>query len=163
MPKNPVERLMAHHGGVLSIDWKGGSDASQMLGDNSSEEGKAASSYGWGWLATAGMDGTVKVGHLTHTIFRARTKPLYATLDLGHVCIVSYASDSPYSARGATITFCSLVNRPKQALRRDSDTYGYRIECRYSRRLLAARCGNMGCQTRALTEADLLVGWLASL
>lgn len=61
MPKNPVERLMAHHGGVLSIDWKGGNESSQILADSSSEESRAASSYGWGWLATAGMDGTVKV------------------------------------------------------------------------------------------------------
>lgn len=63
MPKNPVERLMAHHGGVLSVDWKGGIDSSQIHGDVNNEESKAASSYGWGWLATAGMDGTVKVSH----------------------------------------------------------------------------------------------------
>lgn len=61
MPKNPVERLMAHHGGVLSVDWKGGIDSTQIQGDTNPDDKKAASSYGWGWLATAGMDGTVKV------------------------------------------------------------------------------------------------------
>lgn len=76
MPKNPVERLMAHHGGVLSIDWKGGTEAAQMLGDASSDEVKAASSYGWGWLATAGMDGTVKVSGKYETVSVHCAQPL---------------------------------------------------------------------------------------
>lgn len=61
MPKNPVERLMAHHGGVLSIDWKGGMDATGPAHDTNNEETRSAPGHSWGWLATAGMDGTVKV------------------------------------------------------------------------------------------------------
>jgi hypothetical protein len=68
MPKNPIERLMAHQGGVLSVDWKGASENSHIMTDASSEEGRASPGHSWGWLATAGMDGTVKVSWITFDV-----------------------------------------------------------------------------------------------
>lgn len=61
MAKSPIERLMAHHGGVLSVDWKGGPDTASTLADSSGDKAKTATSQSRGWLATGGMDGTVKV------------------------------------------------------------------------------------------------------
>ena len=64
-PKNPLDRTMAHQGGVLSVAWKGSisldtafESASNLEGENTS---KQSSNDPWGWLATAGMDGSVKV------------------------------------------------------------------------------------------------------
>lgn len=84
-PKNPLDRIMAHQGGVLSLDWKGscfksglksssegqtgGTDKIDTEGVSSTEGGAgkttaerlADQADAWGWLASAGMDGTVKV------------------------------------------------------------------------------------------------------
>lgn len=56
---------MAHPGGALTLDWKGSVlDLSSFAGDSdiSDERGqKSQAEDSWGWLASAGMDGTVKI------------------------------------------------------------------------------------------------------
>lgn len=117
MPKNAVERLMAHHGGVLSIDWKGATDATQILGDSSSEDSKAGSSYGWGWLATAGMDGTVKVSKRIATFpFGKILIVIVVPADMGHVLSITHTTGSPYSACRKSVTLRTLVSRPLETL-----------------------------------------------
>ena len=117
MAKSPIERLMAHHGGVLSIDWKGGVDAASILADTSSDEGKASSSNSRGWLATAGMDGTVKVSLRSGClVLLICTDRHLLNADLGYVDVVTYATNGSYPAYRASVALCTLVDRSKQAM-----------------------------------------------
>lgn len=54
-PKAAIDRVLAHQGGVLTLDWRG--SVSELKDDN-----RSTVSDGWGWLVTGGMDGTAKVG-----------------------------------------------------------------------------------------------------
>ena len=69
-PKNPLDRIMAHQGGVLSVDWKGSVSVDMAADLTALLEGKKGvkptPGDAWGWLATAGRDGTVKVDRHPH-------------------------------------------------------------------------------------------------
>lgn len=64
-PKQPLERLLAHQGGALTLDWKG--SVHDLSTDIPSVDGETVKRHvpndSWGWLASAGSDGNIKVGH----------------------------------------------------------------------------------------------------
>lgn len=56
-PKMALDRTLAHQGGAISLDWRGTFPSDR--GGISPELGSVAGD--WGWVVTAGMDGTAKV------------------------------------------------------------------------------------------------------
>lgn len=61
-PKVPIDRTIAHSGGALTLDWKASvSNYSAFAGESGLGDERRPAEDGWGWLATAGMDGTVKI------------------------------------------------------------------------------------------------------
>lgn len=85
-PKQPLERVMAHPGGALSLDWKGSVvdssafSATAGAGDSGisdEREGRKVSQGqaedAWGWLASAGMDGTVKIWDMSSGLRQVHT------------------------------------------------------------------------------------------
>jgi WD40 repeat protein len=74
---------MAHPGGALTLDWKGSVlDLSSFAGDSgisderSGDTRRSQAEDSWGWLASAGMDGTVKIWDMSasnHTLRQVHT------------------------------------------------------------------------------------------
>jgi len=78
---------MAHQGGVLSIDWKGSTGELNVegpLNQNEERQSSTTPTDPWGWLATAGMDGTVKASLQAHN-YRDQADGEVLSSDMGHV------------------------------------------------------------------------------
>jgi hypothetical protein len=65
-PSTPVNRVEAHLGGALCLAWR--APMSTHSGAGGLPEGDEANWKNEGWLATAGMDRTIKVGSFPSTL-----------------------------------------------------------------------------------------------